>query len=97
VNYTINYTHAFNKTSERWTGSFDQAKIFVIQCVEAGVADYVEIRDSRGNRAYQYPDRKLSPVSIVEPLTWPLEHSVDADVGNDPVCAVAAAQTSHII
>lgn len=76
MTYTISYTHAFNKTSEQWTGSFGEAKIFVVQCVEAGVAEYVEIWDARGNRAYQYPISKLSPVSIIEPLTRSLEHTL---------------------
>lgn len=95
--YTISYTHAFNKTSEQWTGSFGEAKVLVVQCVEAGVAEYVEIRDSRGNPAYQYPARKLSPVSIIEPLTRPPEHILDTGVRNDSIDAVSAAQPPSII
>jgi hypothetical protein len=72
VTYTISYTHAFNKTSEQWTRSFGDAKKEVIRSVETGVADYVEIRDSRGYLAYQYPDKKLPPVSIVEALACTL-------------------------
>lgn len=82
VTYTISYTHAFNRTSEHWTRSFGDAKKEVICCVEAGVADYVEIRDSHGDLAYQYPDKKLPPVSIVEGLTWPLGHTLEADAGS---------------
>lgn len=82
MTYTISYTHAFNRTSEQWTRSFGDAKKEGIRCVEAGVADYVEIRDSRGDLAYEYPDKKLPPVSIVEGLTWPSEHTLDADAGS---------------